>query len=113
MYNEYTLHVILNTIIDNAKKHGFEEKSIDKPEIHIEASLNGGYVLLKICNNGTPIEITTEEYRTRGVFSGITGHTGIGGYQISKYAELQGGYVEIPLPQKKEWNTEIHLYIKI
>ena len=113
LYNEYTLHVILNSIIDNAKKHGFEEKSIDKPEIHIEASLNGGYVLLKICNNGTPIEITTEEYRTRGVFSGITGHTGIGGYQISKYAELQGGYVEIPLPQKKEWNTEIHLYIKI
>lgn len=112
LYNEYTLHVILNSIIDNAKKHGFEEKSINKPEIHIEASLSGDYVLLKICNNGTPIEITTEEYKTRGVFSGITGHTGIGGYQISKYAELQGGYVEIPLPQKREWNTEIHLYIR-
>jgi hypothetical protein len=44
------------------------------------------------------------------VFTGTTGHTGLGGYQISKYAEILGGYVE--LPQEKEWNTEIHLYIK-
>lgn len=113
LHNECTLHIILNSIIDNAKKHGFEEKFIENPEIHIEASRKSGYVLLKICNNGTPIEITTEEYRTRGVFSGITGHTGIGGYQISKYAELQGGYVEIPLLPQRKWNTEIHLYIKI
>jgi sensor histidine kinase regulating citrate/malate metabolism len=66
--------------------------------------------LLKICNNGRPIDKTNEDYRTRGVFSGTTGHTGLGGYQISKYAEILGGYVE--LPQEKEWNTEIHLYIK-
>ena len=42
--------------------------------------------------------------------TGTTGHTGIGGYQISLYAEQQGGYIEVYA--NKDWNTEIHLFIK-
>lgn len=107
-----SLIVVLNSIIDNAIRHGFEGYSeVRNPEIHFSLHPVGKYLLLKVCNNGRPMIITTEDYRTRGVFSGITGHTGIGGYQISKYAELQGGYVEIPT--QKSWNTEIHLYIKL
>ena len=107
-----SLIVVLNSIIDNAIRHGFEGYSeVRNPEIHFSLHPIGEYLLLKVCNNGRPMAITNEDYRTRGVFSGITGHTGIGGYQISKYAELQGGYVEIPT--QKSWNTEIHLYIKL
>ena len=107
-----SLIVVLNSIIDNAINHGFEGYSdVRNPEIHFSLHPVGKYLLLKVCNNGRPMAITNEDYRTRGVFSGITGHTGIGGYQISKYAELQGGYVEIPT--QKSWNTEIHLYIKL
>lgn len=109
-YNRATLHVILNTIIDNAIKHGFSNYECENPMIKLIAEIKGDYLLLNICNNGSPITISNEEYKTRGVFKGETGHTGIGGYQISRYAELQGGYVEIP--KIKKWNTEIHLYIK-
>ena len=109
-YNRATLHVILNTIIDNAIKHGFSNYECENPMIKLIAEIKGDYLLLNICNNGSPITISNEEYKTRGVFKGETGHTGIGGYQISRYADLQGGYMEIP--KIKKWNTEIHLYIK-
>jgi len=110
LYNSAVLTVILNSIVDNAINHGFQRYECDSPQIKFIVKEDNNYLLLKICNNGRPIDITNEDYKTRGVFSGTTGHTGLGGYQISKYAEILGGYVE--LPQEKEWNTEIHLYIK-
>ena len=110
MYNSAVLTVILNSIVDNAISHGFHNYECTSPMIKFILGENKDYILLRICNNGRPIDITNEDYKTRGVFSGITGHTGLGGYQISKYAEILGGYIE--LPQEKEWNTEVHLYIK-
>ncbi len=110
IYNKAVLTVILNSIVDNAIRHGFHNYDCKTPMIKIILRENKNYIILRICNNGRPIDITNEDYKTRGVFSGITGHTGLGGYQISKYAEILGGYVE--LPQEKEWNTEVHLYIK-
>lgn len=110
-YNRAALNVILNSIIDNAIEHGFSNYECENPMIKIIAEVKGDYVLLNICNNGKPISISNDDYKTRGVFKGETGHTGIGGYQISRYAELQGGYVEIH--NTKSWNTEIHLYIKM
>jgi signal transduction histidine kinase len=110
-YNKARLIVMLNSIVDNARKHGFKDFNLcESPEIHFNVVDSGDYILLNICNNGKPIEITTEDYKASGVFKGITGHTGIGGFQISKYAEQQGGFVEIPIV--KQWNTEINLYIK-
>ena len=110
LYNTAALTVILNSIVDNAISHGFQKYECDSPMIKFILGENENFFLLKICNNGRPIDITNEDYKTRGVFSGTTGHTGLGGYQISKYAEILGGFVE--LPQEKEWNTEVHLYIK-
>ena len=110
LYNSAVLNIILNSIIDNALSHGFEEYDCDHPMIKFYLQEKEDFVLLRICNNGRPIDITNEDYKTKGVFSGTTGHTGLGGYQISKYAEILGGYVE--LPKEKEWNTEIHLYLK-
>lgn len=110
-YNRAALNVILNSIVGNAIEHGFSNYECENPMIKIIAEVKGDYVLLNICNNGKPISISNDDYKTRGVFKGETGHTGIGGYQINRYAELQGGYVEIP--QEKNWNTEIHLYIKL
>lgn len=107
------LKVILNSIVDNAYKHGFtDDYHCVSPKIKFVLQESGDYVLLKICNNGKPIEISEDEYKTKGVFRGPTGHTGLGGYQISKYAEQLGGYVKIPKEEEREWNTEIHLYLK-
>ena len=100
----------LDSIIDNACKHGFQNYDCKDPHIRLILNENDDYLILKICNNGRPIEITNNDYKTRGVFKGTTGHTGLGGYLVSKYAQQLGGYIEIP--QEKEWNTEIHIYIK-
>ena len=51
-----------------------------------------------------------EEFKIRGFAASPTGHTGIGGYQINKYAELQGGYLQIP--NNSNWNAEIDIYYK-
>ncbi len=109
-YNKALLRVMLDSIIDNAYKHGFENYNCEDPQIRLILKENADYLILKICNNGRPIEINNKDYKTRGVFKGPTGHTGLGGYLISKNAEKLGGYIE--LPQKKDWNTEVHLYIK-
>lgn len=111
-FNISKLYVILDSIMDNAEKHGFpKDYETTNPGIHIEAcDKSDDTVLLKICNNGKPIEIGINEYRLKGVYSGITGHTGIGGYQICRYIEQQGGYVDIT--RSERWNTEINLHIK-
>ena len=107
------LKVILNSIVDNAYKHGFaDDYHCVSPKIKFVLQESGDYVLLKICNNGKTIKVGEDEYKTKGVFRGPTGHTGLGGYQISKYAEQLGGYVKIPKEEEREWNTEIHLYLK-
>ena len=109
-YNKDILHIILDSIVDNAIEHGFNGFECSSPTIEFVLVDTDQYLVLKVCNNGRPINITNEGFKTSGVFAGPTGHTGLGGYQISKYAESQGGYVI--LPKEKEWNTEIHLYIK-
>lgn len=111
IYNKTIFIIILYSIVDNAIQHGNFKKYTNSPKIHIQLLDDGEeFLRLKICNNGEPINITLESYKTRGVFSGITGHTGIGGYQISLYAEKLGGRIEIYA--NKDWNTEIHLLIK-
>ena len=110
-YDKNVLTIMLNSILENAVRHGFSGNAECKyPEIHFKLENLDNFLLLKICNNGTPINIRTEDYITKGVCLGITGNTGLGGYQISKYAELYGGHVEVF--RNKDWNTEIHLFIK-
>lgn len=113
-YDKNILIIMLNSILDNAVDHGFpEEYKCEKPTIKFIATKIDGFLLLKICNNGKPITFGEDYYKSRGAFSGPTGHTGLGGYQINKYAEMFGGYVRIPDVKDREWNTEIHLYINL
>ena len=107
-FNEAILHIILDSIVDNAITHGFTGYNcVPRPTIKFALVDKGDSLLLKICNNGRPIDITIEDYKARGVHAGPTGHTGLGGYQINRYAESQGGSIE--LHSTNQWNTEIHL----
>ena len=108
----WCLRTMLLSIIDNAKRHGFcEDYECNNPEIGIIVEEKNDCYVLKICNNGKPIDISTEEYTTQGLFKGITGHTGIGGYQIYRYAKKYGGDV-YAFASTEQWNTEIHLILK-
>ena len=113
-FNKALLTVILDSIVDNAIEHGFNDyHDCVTPTIEFTLVDTKQYLILKVCNNGRPIDITNpNDYKTRGVFAGPTGHTGLGGYLINKHMTQQGGKVELPLPEEKTWNTEIHLYLK-
>ena len=112
-YNSSALMTMLYSIVKNAKDHGFgSDYKCEHPTIHFDVCLkDDGFLVLKVCNNGKPIDMRTEDYVTRGVFGRETGHTGIGGYQTNRFAEMLGGKVKV-YSETKEWNTEIHLYIK-
>ena len=112
-YNSSALMTMLNSIVENAQKHGFaSDYKCESPTIHFDVCLmDDGFLVLKVCNNGKPIKMRTDDYVTRGVFGRETGHTGIGGYQTNRFAEMLGGKVKV-YSETKEWNTEIHLYIK-
>ena len=109
-HNETILKNILNSIIENAHRHGFEGYECTSPTIHFNVIEEDNRIIMKICNNGKPINTTTEEYRTNGVFNGATGHTGIGGYQISRWANKYGG--DVMVSKSDKWDTEIHLIIR-
>ena len=113
LFNETILRIILDAIIENAYQHGFSDYA-DCPNPTIAFALvdTESYLLLKICNNGRPITISINEFKTRGAMAGPTGHTGLGGYLINKYITQLGGKVELPSEKDKTWNTEIHLYLK-
>ena len=113
-FNKPLLTIILDAIVDNAIKHGFNDyHDSTAPTIEFELVDTEQYLILKVCNNGRPIDIINPaDFKTRGVFAGPTGHTGLGGYLINKHMTKQGGKVELPLPEERTWNTEIHLYIK-
>ena len=112
-FNTNILTVILDSIVDNAIEHGFNGYyDCATPRIEFSLVDTEQYLVLKVCNNGRPIDITSAVFKTRGVFAGPTGHTGLGGYLINKHMTQQGGKVELPLPEDKTWNTEIHLYLK-
>lgn len=110
IHNETILKNILNSIIENAHRHGFEGYECTSPTIHFNVVEEDERIIMKICNNGKPINTTTEDYRTNGVFNGVTGHTGIGGFQISRWANKYGG--DVIVSKSDKWNTEIHLFLK-
>jgi sensor histidine kinase regulating citrate/malate metabolism len=109
-HNETILKNILNSIIENAYRHGFVGYECASPTIHFNVIEETEQIVMKICNNGKPINTTTEDYRTNGVFNGATGNTGIGGFQISRWANQYGG--DVMVGKSDKWNTEIHLFIK-
>lgn len=112
-FNEAILRIILDAIVENAYQHGFADNAdCPNPTIAFVLVDTESYLLLKICNNGRPISIGINEFRTRGAMAGPTGHTGLGGYLINKYVTQLGGKVELPSATDKTWNTEIHLYFK-
>lgn len=119
-YCKWVLTLIILTVFENAERHGFCKKDDGNSEIRISVDETESNYILKICNNGEPIMIELVDYITRGIFRGATGHTGIGGFQIYRYAKMQGGDLKVVSCYHKskvyspiaKWNTEIHLIIR-
>lgn len=92
---------LFDTILDNAYRHGFEEKKVKDAALQISAhptSIDGEpYILLSIANNGKPFsnDFSVEKFISRGEKCGNTGHHGLGGNHIYHIIKKHNGYLNI------------------
>lgn len=122
MMNRPQLIVLIHTLVDNAIEHGFKDLDIKDKRIHFslerihinnpEIDEKDDYLRMSVCNNGKHFapDFTLGKYKSNHAFSGPTGHTGIGGYQVNRIAVTNGGFVNIL--STEEWPVIIEIYFK-
>ena len=92
---------LLDTILENVYRHGFEEREIAGGMVHISTTPtlidDNPYLLLSIANNGKPLseDFSIEKFIGRGECCGETKHTGLGGYHIYHIVKSHNGYMNI------------------
>lgn len=111
------MKVMLDAILENANRHGFNGVDVENPQIHISTSYtmvnNMPCILISIANNGAsfPKDFTIEKYIREGEFGGKNGHTGRGGYHVYQIAKRHQGYLS--LGSDDRWNVKINIMIPI
>lgn len=101
-------------IIDNARNHGFTDKSRTDYYIGIDLSYNPEKKMYQIdfSNNGNPLPVgmTKERFGIRGEKAGEHGGTGNGGYIIKSIVSHYGGDFDV---LTKDELTIIRIYLPI
>ena len=99
--DEDLFRYLLDTILENVYRHGFEQKETLGAMVHISTTPTlideKPYVLLSVANNGKPFpkDFTIEKFIGRGECSGNTKNTGLGGYHIYHIIKSHNGYLNI------------------
>ena len=122
---EYNFGKIVRNILENAKKHGFDDfTDVNRDDCIIEISLNWDkerqMYRIDFRNNGNPLPegLTKASYGENRKYAGRTGGTGIGGYEVAEnvkhyngdYAISQDGdwvVVSIYLPKSKTYDERL------
>lgn len=122
---EYNFGKIVRNILENAKKHGFDDFADDNhKDCVIEITLNWDrerqMFRIDFRNNGNPLPegLTKDSYGENRKYAGRTGGTGIGGYEVAEnvrhyngdYAISQDGkwiVVSIYLPKSKTYGERL------
>ena len=89
---------IVNNIKENAKKHGYVDKSKNyRLEIRLSLTINGDMFQIDFVNNGEPLPkgINKEYYGMLGMKAGPYGNTGIGGNVIKILTQRYNGDYDI------------------
>ena len=100
---------LINTLIENAEEHSFI--GVKKPRIifNIKNDINRGVIIIDYKNNGAPLSITDDEYKSILTKSIKSKGTGIGGYYINKIVEAHGGVLNI----KENLSSGVHFIIEL
>ena len=122
---EYNFGKIVRNILENAKKHGFDDfTDVNCKDCVIEIALNWDkerqMYRIDFRNNGNPLPegLTKASYGENRKYAGKTGGTGIGGYEVAEnvryyngdYAISQDGdwiVVSIYLPKSKTYGERL------
>ena len=116
-FDKSMLTVMLDSILNNAVRHGFHKRKKDGNQVLIRLSevnyKENPYVLLSIANNGEAISdgFTVEDYVSRGRFTASTGRSGLGGYHVFQIVKGHKGYLR--LDSNKMWNVIVDVLIPI
>ena len=121
---EYNFGKIVRNILENAKKHGFDDFSgLEHKDCKIEIVLKWDeereMYRIDFRNNGNPLPdgLSKDSYGENRKYAGKTGGTGIGGYEVAEnvkhydgdYSISQDGgwvVVSIYLPKSKKYEQE-------
>lgn len=102
------IEIAFNNIVDNANIHAFIEPNqhyklninlsleiVSPSKLGVEDTIGSGLPFLKIefSNNGVPFpqNFTFEKFIRKNTFAGLTGNTGIGGYDINEIIKYHEG----------------------
>jgi len=112
---EYNFGKIVRNILENAKKHGFDDFSdINRKDCVIEITLNWDtdrqMYRIDFRNNGSPLPegLTKASYGENRKYAGKTGGTGIGGYEVAENVRHYGG--DYAISQDGDW-TVVSIYL--
>ena len=115
--NETQIMVMIDTIMDNARRHGFAKTYSDQNLVNISLSSTSyndkPYALLTIANNGAPMneEFGVKGFISRGHFDGKSGRSGLGGYHIYSIVKKHGGFMTIR--QDEQWNFILDILLPL
>ena len=102
MLDKDKFFILLDTILDNAYRHGFDKNVHNDAESHhvvidIDVVKNsyGQCALICIGNDGKPLEegFSINDYISRGRFGVNSGRTGLGGNHIYTIVKRHGGHI--------------------
>lgn len=101
---------VFKSVLDNAKRHGFINKSI-KYVFKITLRDNGEFIDLIMENNGKPLPngVTKQSYATKSLKAGNKGNTGLGGYHVDKFAKSHNIEWDLINRPKEEFTVGIFL----
>lgn len=98
--NKALLDIAVNAIVDNARIHAFGRA--DGPHtltffVDMAIVEKRPYANLWIANNGTPFPegFGVDRFVQKNVYAGPTGHSGIGGYHLSKIVQYHEGRLDL------------------
>ena len=109
------LTVMLDSILNNAVRHGFHKRKKDGNQVLIRLSEvafeNRPYLVLSIANNGEAIAdgFTIQDYVSRGRYTDSTGRSGLGGYHVFQIVKGHNGYLR--LDSNKQWNVMVEVLL--
>jgi sensor histidine kinase regulating citrate/malate metabolism len=117
VFDKALLKVMLDSILTNVERHGFDKRRNDANRVEITLDLeryeDKPYVVLRVANNGAPFRsgFTIDDYITRGRYSASSGRSGLGGYHVYQIVKGHKGF--LCLDSNKIWNVIVEVLLPI
>lgn len=118
-FDKTLLTVLLDSILNNAIRHGFHKRKNYTGHNTVSISLSvveyntKPYVLVSVSNNGEPMAegFSIEDYTSRGRYTASTGRSGLGGYHVYQITKGHNGFLY--LDSNKVWNMVVEVLLPI